>query len=44
LACLEAGYKAHADWMVTLNSSPVYNGLRSDARFQDLLRRLNFPQ
>ncbi|HLF96274.1 MAG TPA: winged helix-turn-helix domain-containing protein [Methylococcaceae bacterium] len=44
LACLEAGYKAHADWMVTLNSSPVYDGLRSDARFQDLLRRLNFPQ
>jgi tetratricopeptide (TPR) repeat protein len=41
---LEEGYKTHDPYMVGLNSTPWFVPLRSDAHFQDLLRRMNFPQ
>lgn len=43
LDALEEGYKAHDAYMVGLNSTPWFAPLRSAPRFQDLLRRMNFP-
>jgi TolB-like protein/DNA-binding winged helix-turn-helix (wHTH) protein/Tfp pilus assembly protein PilF len=40
---LEEGYKAHDPDIVGLNSTPWFAPLRSDSRFQDLLRRMNLP-
>jgi tetratricopeptide (TPR) repeat protein len=41
---LEEGFKAHDADLVGLNSTPWFEPLRSDPRFQDLLRRMNFSQ
>ncbi len=43
LVCLEKAYKQHRWEMVQLKGRPVWDPLRSDPRFQDLLRRMNFP-
>jgi TolB-like protein/Tfp pilus assembly protein PilF len=43
LAELEKAYEERDDWMVTLKASPELDPLRSDPRFQDLMRRMNFP-
>ncbi len=44
VAWLEKARQRH-DWrMVQLRASRVWDPLRSDPRFQDLLRRMNFPQ
>ena len=40
---LEKAYAEHAPGVSMLKVDPRYNGLRTDPRFQDLLRRLNFP-
>jgi serine/threonine-protein kinase len=40
---LEEAYRQHDEWLVTLKVWPRFDRLRSNARFQNLLRRMNFP-
>jgi len=44
LAWLERAYQDRNAWMVYLQVGPWLDPLRSDPRFQDLLRRMNFPE
>ena len=44
LGWLEKAYQDRNSWMVYTNVSPQLDPLRSDPRFQDLLRRMNFPE
>jgi serine/threonine protein kinase/Tfp pilus assembly protein PilF len=39
---LETAYEQRANWMVWLKFDPVFDDLRSDPHFQNLLRRMNF--
>jgi len=41
--CLETAYKTRAAWMMFLKTDPHFDALRPDPRFQDLMRRMNFP-
>jgi serine/threonine-protein kinase len=43
LRWLEEAYRVHDGNMVLLKVFPAWDSLRSDPRFQDLLRRMNFP-
>jgi eukaryotic-like serine/threonine-protein kinase len=43
-ASLEKAYAAREGAMVYLKSDPVMNALRSDPRYQEMVRRLNYPQ
>ena len=43
LAWLEKGYAQRDYWLVELKAWPWFDSLRSDPRFQDLLRRMPFP-
>lgn len=40
---LEKDYERRGMGMFTLNSEPLYDSLRSDPRFQDLLQRIFYP-
>ena len=40
---LDLAYQEHSPWMVYTKLFPWLDNLRSDPRFQDLLRRMNFP-
>jgi tetratricopeptide (TPR) repeat protein len=44
LAWLERGFRERDPKMVFLKVDPKWNNLRNDPRFQDLLRRVGFPQ
>ena len=43
IASLEKAYQEHDSGLRYLKTFPSYDALRSDPRFQDLLRRLHFP-
>jgi len=44
LQWLAKAFEERAIHLVDLKEDPVFDGLRSDPRFADLVRRLNFPQ
>ena len=41
---LERAYDERDGTLAFIKNDPAYDGLRSDRRFQDLLRRMNFPE
>ncbi len=41
---LERAYKEHDLWLALLKVWPRFDPLRSDPRYQDLLKRMNFPE
>ena len=41
---LERAYEEHDQWMVYIKAYPGWDALRSEPRFEALLRRMNFPQ
>jgi Tfp pilus assembly protein PilF len=41
---LEKAYREHAAWTAFMKSDPRLDNLRSDPRFGDVLRRMNFPE
>ena len=40
---LEKSYKEHSHWLIYLHLDPSMDALRSNPRFQDLLRRVGLP-
>jgi tetratricopeptide (TPR) repeat protein len=43
LAWLEKAYRERDPWLMDINVRAEFDSLRDDPRFQDLLRRMNFP-
>ncbi len=44
LTRLEQAHKERSAWMIYIRVEPKWDPLRRDPRFQDLLRRMNFPE
>jgi predicted Zn-dependent protease len=44
IASLEQGYNNRDQWMLYLKVDPHMDDLRTDPRFQDLVRRVGIPQ
>jgi hypothetical protein len=44
LEWLEKAFEAHDSNMSAINVDPLFDGLREDERFQNLLRQMNFPE
>jgi len=44
LAWLERAYQERNDFLVHLQSQPLFDPLRSDARFRNLVGRIGLPQ
>jgi TolB-like protein/Tfp pilus assembly protein PilF len=44
LAALERAWDQDANWLLALAVDPFFDRLHSDPRFQEILRRLNFPE
>ena len=44
LAWLERGYEQRDTWFMQLKAWPWFDSLRSDRQFQDILRRIHFPE
>jgi hypothetical protein len=44
LTQMEQAYQDRSQWMAWLKVEPALDNLRSEPRFQDLMRRLNFPR
>ncbi len=42
-AILDRAYKAHSALLLNLKYSPLYDSLRSDPRYADLIKRIGFP-
>lgn len=43
LDLLEKAYDINANWLVSINSDPVWKPLRRDNRFRALIRKMKFP-
>jgi hypothetical protein len=43
LESLEKAYAEHSFIVTTLKVDPIFDGVRADPRFQDLLRRAGLP-
>ncbi|HEX4920146.1 MAG TPA: hypothetical protein VFV92_05340, partial [Candidatus Bathyarchaeia archaeon] len=43
LKWLETGYQERASIMAFLKVDPQFDKLRTETRFEDLMRRMNFP-
>ena len=43
LSALETAYENHDSFLVFAKMMPQFDNIRSDPRFRDLLRRMNFP-
>jgi len=44
LLWLDKAYKERSSWLTEISVDPVWDNLRDDSRFQDLLRRVGLPQ
>jgi len=44
ILALEKGYRRRDMSLGDIGGNPILRPLRADPRFQDLLRRMNFPQ
>jgi hypothetical protein len=41
---LEIAYKQHGEWMALLKIDPRFDSQHDDPCFQDLMRRMSFPE
>lgn len=44
LDLLERAYQLHANWLISLKTDPVWDELRKESRFRELLARMKFPE